>query len=787
MANPDALWQVPFQAARPAGPNVRPTIVTVEDNVIDFPGLARNNPDAHIVYQEDGGAIVDLSGGREAGKADDEFTANMAEHMDDLDLGRLAEDLLEGIDADLRSREEWIENRDRAVDLLGLKIEKPRSGPGGGGAPLQGMSTAKDPSMLEAVIRGQANAIGEFLPAEGPAKIEDVGDITADELAELLEKDYNYFLTTVATEYYPDTKQMFAWLYFGGSGFKKVYNCPLRRRPVSESVDAKDLVVSNAATDLMNANRVTHLIEMRKSEFKRMVVAGMYRDDVAAPAPTAPDKDRLTHKLESIEGVRSDNQRPEDQPYTIYECRCEAEFDWDRFVPRKFKGKGVPLPYCVSIEKDSRRILAIYRDWKQDDDDARRKRTFIKFSYIDWMGFYGIGLLHVMGNLTMALTAMLRISIDNGMFSNFPGGVMPKNPAQKQATNEMIAGPGQFVGVDMQGLDDIRKVVMGLPYQDIKQGFLLLMDKVREVCTRVGGTADLPVAEGRADIPVGTILALIEQATKVESAVHKGLHSAFSEEHELMMDLFREDPEALYRYQKKVKKKGGVSTWNEAKVLQALNDYDLVPRSDPNTPSHIHRVMKVVAMLQMAQSAPPGTFDIRAVYRAALEVLGYKDGGGFLLPPPNPAAPPPPSPEMIEANAKMLDAQTKSNTAMGNLQVKQQEVGMKGAAMQNEQQVADTNLAKELVIHQADAAKDQRVETRDAARQAREEARADATAVAKAQTDRTRAETERTKVGLSVAAHHLNLRSHALDAATAAHDAAMDVHGINNPKPESAP
>jgi len=355
----------------------------------------------------------------------------------------------------------------------------------------------------------------------------------------------------------------------------------------------------------------------------------------------------------------------------------------------------------------------------------------------------------------------------------------------------LLAGPGQFVGVDMQGLDDIRKVVMGLPYQDIKQGFLLLIDKVREVTTRVGGTADLPVAEGRADIPVGTILALIEQATKVESAVHKGLHSSFSQEHELMIELFREDPEALYRYQKKAKKKGGATTWNEARVLQALNDYDLVPRSDPNTPSHIHRVMKVVAMLQMMQTAPPGTFDTRAVYKAALAVLGYRDGGGFLLPPPDPnAPPPPPSPEMIEAQAKMVDANTKANTAMGNLQVKQQEVGMKGAAMANEQKVADTNLTKELVIHQADAAKDQRVENRDAARDSRDAARADATAAAKAHTDRMKAENDRSRLGLAAAAHGLktadhglNLKSHALDAAKAAHDAAMDVHEANNPQP----
>src|SRR5260370_41981727 len=218
MATPDAFWDVPFNRTPSpgfdSGGERRPTIITIEDdgNVIPFPSNNQDNI-IHITRTEDGGAIVDLSEGKTRPRDDDKFLSNLAEMMDDLDLGRLSEDLLEGIDADLRSREEWIENRDRAVDLLGMKIEKPRTGPGGGSAPLSGLSTAKDPFLLDAVSRGQANAIGEFLPAEGPAKIEDIGDQDVDELAQLLEKDFNYYLTDVATEYYTDTKQMFAWIY----------------------------------------------------------------------------------------------------------------------------------------------------------------------------------------------------------------------------------------------------------------------------------------------------------------------------------------------------------------------------------------------------------------------------------------------------------------------------------------------------------------------------------------------------------------------------------------------
>jgi hypothetical protein len=759
MASPDAFWQVPFQpsSAPSAGPN-EPIVVTIEDdNVIQFPKAVTS----HVTYGDDGSVTVDLSEGVERDRGDSKFSSNMADEMDDLDLGTIAEDLLEGIEADIQSRQEWLENRDRAIDFLGLKIEPPRTGPGGGGAPLQGMSTVKHPALLEAVIRGQANAIGEFLPAEGPVKIEDLGDLDNDELAQLLEKDVNYYLTQVATEYYPDTKQMLAWVYFGGSGFKKVYHCPLRRRPVSESVDAKDLVVSNTATDLENSGRVTHIIEYRKSQLKRMIVAGFYRD-VVDPAPTPLDKDRLTQKIESVGGVKSDNMRPEDVPYTVYECRCELEIDWDPFIPKQFKNKGIPLPYSVSIEKNSRRIVSIYRDWKQDNEEATRKATYVKYSYIEWMGFYSIGLLHVMGNLAMALTAMLRIAIDNGMFGNFPGGLSAKSPGAKQATNQMAIAPGEFAQIDLGSLDDIRKVVMPLPYSDVKAGFLQMIEKVTELAKSLGGTADMPVAEGRADIPVGTILAIIEQATKVESAVHKGMHSSASQEYKLLLDALRENPEAIYRHLVKRRRAGGFSSWNIDKLRQALNDYDFVPRSDPNTPSHIHRLMKAVAKLQMAQSAPPGVFNMHEIYANCLEILGDKDTSRFLLPqPPAGAPPPPPSPQEIAARAKMIDAQTKATTATGTLQNKSKELDIKAAQQKSDEGIANTKLAAELVIHAHDAEKERAELGLKVARDNKE-------------------------MGLKTEAHQLNLHSHALDAASAAHDAAMDMHGINNPEPAGA-
>ncbi len=766
---PDAFWHKPT-VMRPANDAAIDNVVSISVDVIGGDQDDVPPPEDGILHipTDDGGVIVDFSGkpaetGAEddADDADSDFDANLAEEMDEFSLGTIAEDLLEGIDVDLRSREEWLATRDRAIDLLGLKLDPPRSGPGGGSAPLEGMSTAKDPTLTEAVIRGQANAIGEFLPAEGPAKIEDVGDQPNDDLAELYEKDFNYYLTDTATEYVPDTKRMFAWCYFGGSSVKKVYQCPLRRRPVSESIDMQNFLVSNAATDLANADRVTHIFTMRRSRYRRLVAAGVYID-IDPPPATAPEKDRVTSKIEATEGVRSDSTRQEDQPYTGYEVLCELEIDIDKKVPAALKDARVPVPYRVTIEKDSRRILEIRRNWEPDDERCMQDEMYVKFSFIDWIGFYGIGLLHIIGNLTLALTAMLRIGIDSGMFNNFQGGLVAKS-VTKQTQNDFVIGPGQFPPIDTSMIPDgdIRKAVMPIPSKDVSAGFLQMMDKVREFAKQVGGTADMPVSEGRADIPVGTILALIEQATKVESAVHKGMHQSTAKEFGLFAKLFRRDPESFWRHQRKAKKRGGTSTWDEAKLLQAIEDYDLVPRSDPNTPSHIHRIMRAVALIQMAEGAAAKgftRFDMEKIYKEALTVLRYANPDQYFTPPQPSAAP---DPKLIEAqakdktaDAKALDVQTKAGTAEQN--VKEKLLGHV-----SDEKIATLNLAKEEVIHKADQQ-----------RFAHEKDQAGKDHGLAVQDQQHR--------------HTMDRANLAVDATKAAHDAAIATAEVNKPEPEPA-
>jgi hypothetical protein len=743
---PDALWDVrkpqAYSPTDPDGPistdggSGNAGAFSDEDGFIKIP-LEDGSMEVHFV-DDDGDE------GEEEGR-DSEFDENLAEHIDSMELTRIAEMLLEGIDQDNQSREEWLATRDEGIDLLGLKIERPRSGPGGGttGTPLQGMATAKDTTLLEAVVRGQANAIGEFLPASGPAKIEDVGDGDDLRLSENLEKNFNYWLLNVCTEYAPSTKRMFAWLYFGGSGFKKCYHHPLKRRPTSESVDPQDLIVSNAATDFLNADRVTHVTEMRQSDFRRMVMGGHYRDIAMIP-PGLPEKNRIDQKLEMIEGLRAIYHRPEDTPYTLYECYCELDISDDPKVPEQFKKFSVPLPYRVTIEKDSREILDIKRDWRSTDEECRRRRTFVRYSFIDWLGFYGLGLLHLIGNLQLAITAMLRIAIDNGMFANFPGGLIAKKLGAEQTMNNINPGPGQFAGIDIAGLDDINKAVMKLPYSDVTGGLLNLITMVREFAQRVAGTADMPVGEGKADVPVGTILAMIEQSSKVESAVHKGMHQSQSEEFEVMLELLQEDPGALFRHLKQRKRNQfSNSDWDETLAAQALNDFNLVPKSDPNTPSHIHRIMKTVALLNLVQQNP-SAFNLTKVMTEALLTLGYHNPQDYMN---NDTAPKPPSPEEITAQAKQKDADTKQMKALADAQKGGAELQDKQANRASQERIADKNLAKELIIH----AGDQTI----------------------AQADH----------GLQQAAHHLNLRQHAVDAATAAHDAALETHGALQPQP----
>ena len=691
----------------------------------DDDDAADQTDDGVIIRLPDGDVVVDTSEPANEDKPG-KFDDNLALDMEHGQLAGLAESLLQGIDADIQSRSEWEQTRTRGIDLLGLKLEEPRGDIGSSSAPLEGMATVRDSTLLEAVLQAQANAIGELLPADGPVKVTNVGQETgqADQLAEQFEEEFNDYLTNVATEYYPDTKRMLFWTMFGGSGWKKVYSCPIRRRPVSESVDANDLIVSNAATDLWNASRVTHRITMRPSVMKRMQFLGVYRD-VPLGQPT-PQANRVDDKKESVEGIKSvPNSRPEDQPYTLYECYCE--WDLEDYAPKQFKGKKLPLPYRVTIDKDSREILEVHRNWKEDDEAALPRKYFVRYPFVEGLGIYGIGLVHILGNATTALTAATREMLDAGMFANFPGFIIVKS-ATRQLSNEMRVPPGGGIPLDSP-TGRIQDAAMPLPYKDVSPGLLGLTKLIQESAQRLGGTANLPIGEGKQDAPVGTTLALIEQATKVESAVHKGMHHAQTQEFQLIKERFKEDPEAFWRH-----KPDGATQWTKDSFLQALDDCDLVPVADPNTPSHMHRLMKAMAVVQMATLAPQ-LFNQKAVAQRALSMMRIDDTDALFAPDnPNPQ----PDPNLIAANAKMITAQAQQQKNAFMASTAQTTAQQQAAERQSKENIETMKLAESLVVHSDNSA----------------------------QADRT----------------------HALAATDSAHQRLMDIHeAVNQPPPDAAP
>lgn len=632
------------------------------------------HPDGTIeIPTADGGVVIDFDPQPPAAESgSDNWGRNLAEDMDAGSLGVLAGELLEGISADESSRERWLETRKAGIDLLGFEIKKPSSGDGS--APLDGMSTVRDPVLAEAVIRFQANASAELLPATGPVKIRNdgPGNTAGDAQAEALERDMNAYLTAVASEYYPDTKQMLLMLGFGGSAFKKVYHCPLRNRPVSDSVDANDLIVNNTATDLRTATRVTHRVRMRRSDMKRMQILGVYRTvplDVVNVKQNAVDQAKA-----KVSGQSASAARPEDDDFELLECYCELDLPGFEHRDKSGKITGLPVPYRVTIERSSQQVLEIVRNYDEDTKAFPVARdVFVEYHYIKGFGFYGLGLLHLMGNMAMALTGLVRIGIDAGMLANFPGFLFADEMLGKQMSNQFRVPPGGGKGIKLNGGTKIQDAVMPLPYKEFGPATMALTTAVREAAQRMGGVAEIQVGEGKQDAPVGTTLALIEQATKVESAVHKGLHAAQSHEFRLLKRLFREDPAALWRHKDKGRT---VGNWTKETLIAALENYDLVPQADPNTPSHTSRLMKAMALKQLA-TASPGLYDVRKVDARVARMAGIDNIEEMWAPPPPPGLPPPTDPKMIAAQAKLVDSQTKIEQAKIAAQAKGMDAALK--------------------------------------------------------------------------------------------------------------
>jgi hypothetical protein len=634
------------------------------------------------------------------------FDENLAERPElEGALQTIAQELLDDIEADINSRSAFIDNFNRGIDLLGMIVED--------AARTKGQKTktppAKDQTLLESVVKAQSQARNELLPATGPAKVATVANATSDEEqgAADWEKDFNDILTNGMPEYVPDFERGLFGFFFGGNMFRYGYHDWRLRRPSVQTVGVEDFIVSQDAVDLMTCERWTMRTFVGKTEARQKQHYGQWREcELGSPMPPT---DPASQKKAELAGLSSSMTRPQDSPYTVY--HTVKDLDLGTHGLHEKGAPDLPLPYRISVEKDSRQIVAIHRFWRDGDKRFGRKRRCIHYSMVPGFGFLAYGFLHLQGNQVAILTGIIRLLIDAMKFGQFPGGMKLKG--LRTETNEVEPGPGEFAEVGIPaGMDDIKKVIMTLPYKDLSPVSIQLYELVQQACARVGAAAMLETGEGRAQMPVGTIMAMLEEKSVVMSAVHKRLHEAMAQELRMIRELYLEDPEAL----------ADVLPPSRAQVAPSeFANLDLVPASDPNIPSQVHRVMIATALATIATL--PGMasrLDIDDLLKRVLRGIGVSDVTSLVLSqPPSPQADPAAAAaqaaiqaQQIKAQAQAQDTQRKAASDMVKAQQQdkdsQRDAAVQQAKIDSDQKVALIKEDTERVRLQAEEQRSQR-------------------------------------------------------------------------------
>lgn len=635
---------------------------------------------------------------RGTGTQDDseQFGENLAEYLDDTTLSLLAQNVIQGVEDDITSRAEWIKEYSQGVDLLGTKVEDE----GRGADRRRNVSRVGVETLLEAMVRYQSSAEGEMLPAAGPAKVPTIGRTSAEEevRAKDFQDDFNYLLTDVMKEYYPDTSSMLMHQGFCGLGYKKCYRDPIRNRPTSQSIIAPNLIVSEEATDLDTAIRVTHEIEMNRSMLRRMQICGHYLDiDIGPSSGTEGIGRQAQRKIKENQGLMVVPLRPQDTPYLIWETDQDVEppeFNirgkYERRAPR-----DLPLPYKVTVDRATGKTFGVWRNWRENDPLYRKRNMFVKFSLVPSLGYHSWGFLHLLGNQTRALRALRRLMINAGMFSQFPGGIKAKNA--RTSTTEVAPGPGEWVDVDapMSANFDITKLFMPMPYKDVSSSLFQLSEAIKNDTMRLGASAQIEVGEGRTNVPVGTVMAMVEQQVQVMSGIHKRNHQAQKQELTLLRELYAEDLDALNKFCRLRPRPGDTQPriWN---AIEEFMDLDLNPASDPNVPAQVHRLMMGNVLVMLAQQAPQ-YFDLPEVLRTAVQLIGADPDRYVIRPDANAQQPQQPDPRVVAKQAevaqKQQEAQLDASVKAQQIQQKQQEASLDAQASAAELQVKREALA----------------------------------------------------------------------------------------------
>jgi hypothetical protein len=559
------------------------------------------NPEAVSIETEDGGVLIDFGDSLESELSED-HNANLADFIDEKDLTSICLDLVSSYRADKESRSDWERSYVKGLDLLGLKNEDRTQ-------PWDGACGVFHPLLTESVIKFQSQSIQEIFPARGPVKTAIVGKIDEKKTkqAERVQNYLNYLLTEKMTEYRSETEKMLFSLPLAGSAFRKVYFDPSLGRPCSMFVPAEDFVVSYGASDLTTCERATHVMKKSSNDIRKLQVSGFYRD-IELPA-ASPNTDEIERKYNELTGDSASYDY--DSRHSILEMHVNLDLPGFEDI-EDGEPTGINLPYVVAIDQSSRTILSIRRNWYEDDPLKNKREHFVHYQYMPGLGFYGFGLIHMIGGLAKSATSLLRQLVDAGTLSNLPGGLKSRGLRIKGDDTPIM--PGEFRDVDVPG-GAIRDNIAFLPYKEPSNVLYQLMGDIVEEGRRFASAADVKASDMNGEAPVGTTLAILERSMKVMSAVQARLHASMRVELRLLTGIVRDHGPEAYPYEE---------DGDPIVVEDFDNRIDIIPVSDPNAGTMAQRIMQYQAALQLAAQAPE-MYDLPLLHRQMLEVLGIRD------------------------------------------------------------------------------------------------------------------------------------------------------------------
>ncbi len=600
-----AVEQNPFEQINP-----------MEDNVVPMPMVDESK--ATFELDDDGGVLVDFTEETtiQMGAEDSvgEWYRNMRDDLEEDELQDIARTLYDNYEADKESRHEWESMFERGFDLLGLKIEEASE-------PFEGACTAVHPLLIESAVKFQSKASQELFPPNGPVKAQILGKHTLDKenQAMRVQNFMNYQLTEQMPEYFDEFERMLFHLPLIGSSFKKLYYDASFKRPVSEFIPIDQFYVSYNASNLRNADRYTHVIYKSPVDLYREIKADMYAD-VDLPEAGMINPTSFSEKMDTIIGLSPSSDS--DPQYVLLEQHCYLDIN----DPNSEDGES--LPYIVTIEEQSKQVLSIRRNYDKDDPTKQKKVHFVHYRFVPGFGFYGLGLMHFLGNLTMSATAAMRALIDAGQFANLPGGFKAKG-VRMVGNNEPIA-PGEFKEVEATGID-LNKAIISLPYKEPSSTLYQMLQFVTAAGQKFADSTEQIVSDAASYGPVGTTMALLEASSKFFTAIHKRLHKSQRDEFKILASIDKDYLPQEYPYEVPLAERSIYQTDFDGKI-------DVIPVSDPNIPSNAHRMMLANMALQMAQQSPPGMFNTEALNRTILSAANMPNLDEIL--PPKPEAKP---------------------------------------------------------------------------------------------------------------------------------------------------